>query len=489
MGLNYWKHSRESLGASLVLFSMHSLSTPLGLSKLIDVLFTFMNLIYRNSFTSMIPTDPGYCTPSKISGNLSCTGAFNLLKNNLVDVHIYPFPIDSISPYTPIVDVVDTAFETIQAVGSLFSQSVTNGQNAENRNDFTTTVDVDGLVYILISLLIFITWTGLCLSIYNPKTKKDIKRHRRQRSSPNIPVSTYTNILWRLLEGVMKHPNLECKILRTMTMRRFFTSNLLFFFMFIFIVYCNMFGSNLTIDDPISRIDSLDAVTKLNLSIVPESSGVLQQLIRSLPASRIDTPEIRILELIKSRMHYCYNSQKQNVCNKTRLSQDVYRRRAVFIQSLYYHKIVERTYCVPDYDYFGITYPGGDMNRYHISKEKFLPLLLVYIGSKETNAEVRRRFKFAFTVVREYGLENAHQRIVPGLVTQFRAKDSKEQTDVEHCLRNRFLDHANDHQTPEQSDVSVASILIAAQIFARFLILSILSLATEIIYFNIFAKG
>ena len=270
------------------------------------------------------------------------------------------------------------------------------------------------------------------------------RKNRFDRNEERKSQRANFDILMRLVEASLRQPNFNPKRFPGLIAFSLLTLFLLFS-MYFMIVYGNMFSTELIVEDPIPRMDTIDQLERTNLSIIPEVSGLLQQLIKS------QKDHSRELKLLKDRIPDCLmtDNDTEKCSQHDALEKDVVEQRAVIVQSLYYHKITERFSCIKA----GIMAEiDGKINRYHVSKEKFLPMLLVYVGRKNLPIKIKKRFKFLFTMFQENGLELAHQAMIPPLSSR-PAAASDEQPEIEACLRNKFLDTMS--QGLEQSSVSL----------------------------------
>lgn len=473
-------------------------SLSLSLHQLLNLI---TNYLFPNSVTEFIVSSTGSCIKSK--DEPECTGALKLLEENIVDVHTYPFPIGSIDPVISILDVITTGFETIQAIGTIFPSDLhTNGSKVVN--SILGTVKVDLLTILLLISLFSLTWFGLVISLIVNNSKRNleliakdensgkkihmnrIRRHsfdgrnnrnnrdeerrsQSDRSEERRSQRASLDILMRLIEASLRQPNLNSNLFPGLIALSLLTQ-FLFLSMYFMIVYGNMFSTELIVEDPIPRIDTIDQLEKKNLSIIPEVSGLLQQLIKS------QKEHSREVKLLKDRIPDCLMTDNAERCSQDdALDKEVIEQRAVMVQSLYYHKVTERFSCIKAGVMAEI---DGKVNRYYVSKEKFLPMLLIYVGRKNLPIKIKRRLKFLFTMFQENGLELAHQAMIPPLSSRL-AASSDEQPEIEACLRNKFLDTMS--QRLEQSSVSLKLFIQIAILSIKILASALLCLVGEII--------
>ena len=416
-----------------------------------------------------------------------------LLQENVVDVHTYPFPIDSIGPVSSILDVIVTGFETIQAIGTIFPSDLDTNRS-QVVNSILGTVKLDLFTILLLISFFLLTWFGLMISLIVNNSKrtleliakdendgKKIHMNRIRRCNFNGRKNQFDrnegrksqranfDILMRLIEASLRQPNFNSKLFPGSTAFSLLTLFLLFSMHFM-IVYGNMFSTELIVEDPIPRMDTIDQLERTNLSIIPEVSGLLQQLIKS------QKDHSRELKLIKDRIPDCLMTDDTKKCSQDNaFDKDVIEQRAVTVQSLYYHKVTERFLCIKANVMAEI---DGKINRYYVSKEKFLPMLLIYVGRKNLPIKIKKRFKFLFTIFQENGLELAHQAMIPPLSSR-PAASSDEQPEIEACLRNKFLDTMS--QGLEQSSVSLKLFIQVAVFCIKIFASALICLIGEII--------
>ena len=446
------------------------------------------------NFTSMNVTDP--------------PGALRLLQEGIVDVHTYPFPINSIASMPSEIEVIQTGFETIQAIGTIFPPDLDRGGDKVVKS-MLGMVNVDIPTIILAITFFLLTWVGLSFAM---KIKSlPVREPRVIRIKVGIrPVDHMyrlnLDIGMRLVEDALKQPNFN-PIRFTGSIPSFLVGLFLLFTMYFMIVYCNMFSTELIVENPIPRIDTLEQLEQSNRTVVPESSGLLQQLIKS---QKVHSP---VLKLLKQRIPECFMIEKgderkvdmtrcerkipecfmiekrdERKVDMTRCERkgviypDLIEQRAVQVQSVYYHKITERFSCIAkrtNWNQSSDHAPNQRINRYYVSKEKFLPMLLMYVARRNLPMPIRGRFKFLFTSFSEHGLEIAHQGFIPQLATGAMAgKD--QQAGIDACVRNKFLESKNEGL--EQSSINLESLIDVALLCSRIMTCALVCLIGEIFY-------
>lgn len=415
------------------------------------------------------------------------------MKENLVDIPTSPFSIDSLSPASSFIEYIYPKFESLQAIGSVFPETIKINVGRNLDKSITSTVNVTSTVTTLLLLLSFLTFIGLnlCQSIEHRKSRmksrtiivhhfkvtgkrKSFSLHfiqKLEKISRTCIDCIKLDTITHLVECFLKQPNFNSS--ENSFFKSFLIASYLFFCMFLSFVYCNMFGSELMIENPIPKLDTINQLKESNLSVIPEASGLLQQLIKS------QKEHSNVLNIIKQRIPECYLSGEQNEATERCLltsSQKVTNQKAVYIQSLYYHRIYERMRCARS-EY------KNSVNRYYVSKETFLPILQVYIGRKNMSDMVKKRFKFIFVHTFENGLDIHHRKLVPFLITSI-IGISDEQSEIESCLGNRFLDTLSTES--EQTSINIASLLDIILICVKIFFSAFITLIVEIVFHIIF---
>lgn len=102
----------------------------------------------------MTMVNPRSCKETP-NGNIECNGALKLLQENSVDVHTYPIPIKLFDPVPSVVDVIETGFEILQAIWSLFPAN-SNFYTKDVIKSMTGTVEISSPISSLILLFILI---------------------------------------------------------------------------------------------------------------------------------------------------------------------------------------------------------------------------------------------------------------------------------------------------------------------------------------------
>ena len=97
------------------------------------------------------------------------------------------------------------------------------------------------------------------------------------------------------------------------------------------------------------------------------------------------------------------------------------------------------------------------MNRYHVSRETFLPMLLTCVSRKNIDPRVKDKFKSMFRSSSEHGLHVAHRSFVPQLMSQGLTPPDR-QLMVDACIRNKLLDIWN--QESQQADSIERSLFV-----------------------------
>ena len=169
----------------------------------------------------------------------------------------------------------------------------------------------------------------------------------------------WDHVLMRVIECTFKQPNFSSKWSYEVFPRSLLVSFFLFFCMLFIIVYCNLTGTELTLEDPIPRMDTLAQLSESNRSIIPETSRILRTLIKGqtnhtgiLELLKNHTRILEllknhtgILRLLKERIPVCYMSDQGTTCPRV-MRAYVREQKAVYISSHYHHKINGRVHCM-----------------------------------------------------------------------------------------------------------------------------------------------
>lgn len=392
---------------------------------------------------------PGSCRT--LNGSVKCTGSLGLLQSGAVDVHTFPIAINSLDSASSVIDVIETGYETLYAIGTVFPEHLIQNHSSKVVKSIVSTVEIDSTVFFLIPILILITWIGLTFSDWIRVERETSLRMVFHMARVNRVKTTrpWDQVLMRVIECTLRQPNFSSKWFHEVFPRSLLVSVFLFVCMLFTIVYCNLIGSELTLEDPIERMDTLAQFSESNRSIIPEPSGILQTLIKS------QRNQMEILRLFKERIPACYMSDKGTTCPQV-MSAYVREQKAVYISSHYYHKIHQRFHCMMVVNSLGKKGTGGKpVNRYYVSRETFLPMLLTYVSGKNIDPRVRDKFKSMFRSFSEQGIHVAHQSFVPQLISQGLTSPDR-QLMVDACIRNKLLHIWN--QESQQTDISLDSI-------------------------------
>ena len=344
----------------------------------------------------------------------NCTlflNAINHFKNNEGDVLFWPEALNSMASdhVEPYAKVGTTAKEVLHAFGSWYRS---RNKSSTNVLTLTETVPIDTRSKIIMLMVTFLVSLLFVVA----------SRSKGRRSSNHLP----WNIVSRMTELTFgQSTNLLVNLTSGL---KFLVGTFLLFLLFTFTVYKTIFGTDLTISHRDVNVDTVDQFNESDAYPVILRDESMYQLI--LDSEKDESKSGEIMRVIKSRL-----SSKSFVGGAVDMYEDFVRYKSVIISSVYFHTIFERMSCLgiitePSLirDHYA-NYDGNTLiNLYHVSDEKFLPIVTAYIYKSNISKPLELRLNQLFRSHLEYGITIYHQRMKTKLAY---ANDQ-----IDHCINS-----------------------------------------------------
>ena len=348
------------------------------------------------------------------SGISNCTlflNAIDHFKNNEGDVLFWPEALNSMASdhVEPYAKVGLTSLEVLHAFGSWYRST---NKSSTNVLTLTDTVPIDTGSKTIMMMVTFLVSLLFVMA----------SRSKGQRSSNHLP----WNIVSRMTELIFgQSTNLLVNLTNGL---KFLVGTFLLFLLFTFTVYRTIFGTDLTISHRDVNIDTIDQFNQSRAYPVILRDESMYQLI--LDSEKDESKSGEIMRLIKSRL-----STKSFVSGAVDMYKDFVRYKSVLISSTYFHTIFERMSCLGIITEPSLirnhyaNYDGNSLiNLYHVSDEKFLPIVTAYIYNSKISKPLELRLNQLFRSHLEYGITIYHQRM--------KTKLAYVNDQIDHCINS-----------------------------------------------------
>ena len=421
----------------------------------------------------------------------NCTllqNALDHFKNNTGDVLLWPESLNTMaSPHVePFAKPGTVVRQLLHAFGSKYRSSERNWNKVLTLTD---TVPVDTASWSFMVLV-----TIFVAMIFGMANRSKVEQRSKIGHHPLRIVTRMIELIFSQSDYLLLQPSIGFKLL---------FASFLFLVFFSLSIYRTIFGTELTVSKPEKNIDTIDQFNQSNyIPFMCRDESMSTLLGKNFDTgSNDDSVPGRLLKLIRSRS----NEKKSFGINP----RDVWfmfasnLENSLIISAEYFHTIFERITCLalittPNFftnlkanhnTYRKIKYDSNQktnydtnqlINLYHVSDEKFLPIVTAYIYNINISPQLESRLNQMFQRQLEHGLIQFHEKLFP--------KIALPGDQIDHCINSIPVEGSNkDGSIPDPvvidslgnifrfSAYSIATsfILVLIEIMVREIVLSI----------------
>ena len=314
------------------------------------------------------------------------------------DVLLWPEALNTMADdrFQPFVKVGPIVMEVLHAFASWYRSSKRRSNKVMSMTD-TVSVDTESsLTVLLVALLVAMVYSITMRS----------ERKWCQGSC---------NIMYRIVELTFgQSSNLMNKLTGSIGLKFLFGNFLLLLF-FGTAIYRTIFGTDLTVSQRTANLDTIEQFNQSSYYPIILRDESIHNLI--LQSDKDGSQSGELMRLIRSRL-----TKKSFVSGPYDMYDDFVRAKSAMINTVYFHSIFERLSCLgvitkPELvtDFYE-NYDGNTLlNLYHISDEKFLPIVLGYSYNRNISPKLEGRLDRFFKGQLEFGLSQFQRKMKPKL--------------------------------------------------------------------------
>ena len=306
-----------------------------------------------------------------------------LFQKSKADFYQLPAPLVVLDGRDDVIKLGPTAYQLTHAFGSV-TPSV---NTTKSDTDLIDTVKADSFsigAFFAFPIIIY-----LINFVHRKLIKKYIPSQKTERGA---------TVLVKLIRILLNQPNYTPADFNM----RIMISLCLFSTLFVLTVYRNIFGSDLTVTDGAVDLDTIEQMKESDRFVIFDATKLTKQMVFGST-----DPLSKFLQSRTVPEKSDWGMTQINQITASLVDKD-----AAIFSNLIYHQYFAGGYCSYMIDVANVKEPSC---RYHVSRQRFMPMVTCYVYGKRIEIELKRRLDWFLTIHIENGIEGFQAREKPRL--------------------------------------------------------------------------
>lgn len=314
---------------------------------------------------------------------IHCDGALGAFQSSHADFYTLPIPLILLDGLDGIIKIGPTADQLSHTMGSV--PPVTSSELGNL--DLLDTVSADAysitLFFAMPVVTLFINYLYRKIAL----VYRDVsKSHRKLDNGPTV---------WnKLVRMLLNQPDYspDSSTMKLVILLCLFATY------FVTTVYLSIFGSDLTVTDGVTLLDTLVQFNESSMFVMYDEVSLTRDIV-----FRSDDEISRVFQSKTFPGKPQWKMTEYKIGQRALVNQE-----AIMLASLKYQLYFAGSYCLYQMVENQIVSP---INRYHVSKDTFMPTVTSYVYGHNISTELKRRLDSVLERYNEHGIE-AHQSTI-----------------------------------------------------------------------------